>query len=425
MADKQRIYYCIDMKTFYASVECAERGLDPFDTNLVVADVSRGKNALCLAVSPKLKAQGVRNRCRLSEIPPRIKYEIAPPRMKLYIDYAAEIYGIYLKYISPQDIHVYSIDEAFIDATDYLKLYKTDAVSFAKKLMDEIAAEKHIPATAGIGTNLFLAKVALDISAKKDRSRIAFLDEDLFKKTLWDHKPITDFWHIASGTANRLAKFAIYDMRGVAHAPIDLLYREFGVDAELLIDHAFGRESCTMADIKAYKSKSHSVSFSQILPRDYTFDEARVVVTEMAIDGAHELMRRHVVTSNAGISVNYSRSEIPGVHGAENLGVTTALPSVLCSAMTKIFDRIADRRVPIRRLSVYFENIVDEAHERYDLFTDMTGVEKEKKRERVVLSVKEKYGKNAILVGTDYLDCATQRERNTFIGGHRAGDDTE
>ncbi|MCH5155952.1 MAG: DNA repair protein [Clostridiales bacterium] len=423
MENKVRTYYCIDMKTFYASVECAERGLNPFDTNLVVADVSRGKNALCLAVTPKLKAQGVRNRCRLSEIPKDIKYEIAPPRMQLYIDYSADIYDIYLDYISPDDIHVYSIDEAFIDATDYLKLYNLGQIEFAKKLIAEIANRKKIPSTAGVGTNLFLAKVALDITAKKNKSHIGYLTEDLFKQTLWNHRPITDFWHIAEGTANRLARFAIYDMKGVAHAPVDLLYREFGIDAELLIDHAYGRESCTIADIKAYKSKSHSVSFSQILPRDYTFAEARIVMEEMALHGAYELMKRGVVTDKVCIGVNYSHSEIPSTHGAKKLNVNTALNSIICPAALEVFDGTTDKKTPIRRLSVDFENVVDETYESYDLFTDMAKVQKEKNSQHAALDVKKKYGKNAILMGTNYLDCATQRERNTFIGGHRAGDD--
>lgn len=423
--EKERTYYCIDMKTFFASVECAERGLNPFETDLVVADVSRGKNALCLAVTPKLKAQGVRNRCRLSEIPKHIEYEIAPPQMRKYIEYAADIYDIYLDYISPLDIHVYSIDEAFIDATDYLKIYKLDKTEFAKLLMGEIKKRKHIPSTAGIGTNLFLAKIALDITAKKDKSHIGCLDERTFRETLWDHRPITDFWQVAEGTAKRLERYAVYDMRGVAHAPVDLLYKEFGVNAELLIDHAYGRESCTIADIKAYNSKSHSVSFSQILPRDYTFDEARIVIEEMVRHGVYELMRRHSVTDRVSLGVNYSHSEIPSTHGGKRLGVTTALNSVLAPAALAIYDETTDRKTPIRRLYIDFENVVDESYESYDLFTDLAEVEREKKRERAVLAVKRKYGKNAILTGTNFLDCATQRERNTFIGGHRAGDDAK
>ena len=249
MTTQQKTYFCIDMKCFYASVECAERGLNPFETNLVVADETRGKNALCLAISPKMKSLGVKNRCRMSEIPPSIKYMVAMPRMKTYIEYAADIYDIYLDYIDPNDIHVYSIDEAFLDVTDYLSLYGKSATEFASFLINEIARRKHIPSTAGIGTNLFLAKVALDITAKKAKSHIGYLDEELFKETLWTHQPITDFWQISSGTANRLARYGIYDMRRIATAPTELMYKVFGVNAELLIDHAFGRESCTIADI--------------------------------------------------------------------------------------------------------------------------------------------------------------------------------
>lgn len=425
MAEKTRTYYCIDMKTFYASVECAERGLNPFETNLVVADVSRGSNALCLAISPKLKAQGVRNRCRLSEIPKGIKYEIAPPQMALYIEYAADIYDIYLDYISPQDIHVYSIDEAFIDATDYLKMYNTDAMSFAKMLIDEIARRKHIPATAGIGTNLYLAKIALDITAKKNKTHIGYLDEQQYRETLWDHRPITDFWQISDGTARRLERFGIYDMRGIARCPVELIYKTFGVNGEILIDHAYGREPCTIAHIKGYKSKSHSVSFSQILPRDYSFDEAKIVMTEMVQQGAYELMKRHVVSSRVSIYVGYSRSEIPSTNAAKNLGIVTALNSKFAPVVKELYDQNVNRTVKIRRLGICFEKVLDEACEGYDLFTDMDEVEREKSREHTVLALKAKYGKNAVLVGTNYMECATQRERNTFIGGHRAGNDTK
>lgn len=424
MAEKTRIFDCIDMKCFYASVECRVRGLNPFETNLVVADVSRGENALCLAISPKLKAQGVRNRCRLSEIPKGIKYIIAPPQMALYIEVTANIYDIYLDYIAPQDIHVYSIDEAFIDVTDYLKMYDTDAISFAKMLVDEIARRERIPATAGIGTNLYLAKIALDITAKKNKTHIGYLDEEMYRETLWTHRPITDFWQVADGTAERLARLAIYDMRGVAKAPVDLLYKTFGVNAELLIDHAWGREPCTIEDIKNYKSKSQSVSFSQILPRDYSFDEARIVMTEMVQQGAYELMKRHVVSSKVSIYVGYSRSEIPSAHAAARLGVVTALNSKFAPVVKDLYDKIVDRTVKIRRLGICFENVADEGCEGYDLFTNMEEVEKEKSREHAVLALKEKFGKNAILMGTNYLECATQRERNTFIGGHRAGNDT-
>ena len=252
MEEKRRTYLCIDMKSFFASVECAERGLNPFETNLVVADESRGKNALCLAITPKMKSLGIRNRCRMSEIPKNIKYQVAMPRMKKYIEYNGDIYEIYRKYIDRDDIHTYSIDEAFIDCTDYLPIYKKTPKEFAKFLINEIAEKTHIPATAGIGTNLYLAKIALDITAKKVPDHIGYLDEELFRETLWTHRPITDFWGIATGTANRLAKLSIYDMRGVANCPPELLYKRFGINAELLIDHSWGRESCTMKDIKSY-----------------------------------------------------------------------------------------------------------------------------------------------------------------------------
>lgn len=423
MEEKSRIYFCIDMKTFYASVECAERGLNPFETNLVVADVSRGKNALCLAISPGLKEQGVRNRCRLSEIPPSIKYQIAPPRMALYIEYSADIYDLYLDCFSQDDIHVYSIDESFIDVTDYLKLYRLTPVDMARSLIDRIAERKRIPATAGIGTNLYLAKIALDITAKHNAEHIGYLDERRYLRHLWGHRPITDFWQISFGTANRLAKFGIYDMRGVANAPEALLYKEFGVNAELLIDHAWGRESCTIADIKQYRSKMRSVSSSQILPRDYSFEEARLVVTEMAQNGTMELVKRHLVAGKVSVLIGYSKACRPSASGSEKLRLATALGSVLVPTACAVFDGCAERDVPIRRLALSFEQVADEGCAGYDLFTDFDAVEREKRRDRTVLELKNKYGKNAVLRGIDLTEAATQRERNNMIGGHRAGYD--
>lgn len=420
---KERTYFCIDMKTFYASVECAERGLNPFETNLVVADTSRGNGALCLAVSPKMKAQGVKNRCRLYEIPKHIKYETALPRMQLYIEYAADIYAIYLKYFSPDDIHVYSIDEAFIDATNYLSTYHMDAKGLAKKLMNEIAEVKHIPSTAGIGSNLFLAKIALDITAKHAKDHMGVLTEESFRETLWDHTPITDFWMIAGGTARRLERFGITTLRGIAQCPQELLYKTFGKDAELLIDHAWGREPCRMQDIKSYKSKTHSVSFSQILPKDYTYDEARVVMTEMILHGCQELMRRKVICQKIWIGVGYSKDVLPMVNGQTKLTSATAVNSLICPFVLDVFDRITDRSVPIRRLGISFNDVCDEGCEGYDFFTDWDAVEREKAKEKTVLQISDKYGKNAILRGTNFLAGATQRERNGMIGGHRAGYD--
>lgn len=420
---KERTYFCIDMKTFYASVECAERGLNPFETNLVVADTSRGNGALCLAVSPRMKAQGVKNRCRLYEIPKHIKYETALPRMQLYIEYAADIYAIYLKYFSPDDIHVYSIDEAFIDATNYLSTYHMDAKGLAKKLMNEIAEVKHIPSTAGIGSNLFLAKIALDITAKHAKDHMGELTEESFRETLWDHTPITDFWMIAGGTARKLERFGITTLRGIAQCPQELLYKTFGKDAELLIDHAWGREPCRMQDIKSYKSKTHSVSFSQILPKDYTYDEARVVMTEMILHGCQELMRRKVICQKIWIGVGYSKDVLPMVNGQTKLTSATAVNSLICPFVLDVFDRITDRSVPIRRLGISFNDVCDEGCEGYDFFTDWDAVEREKAKEKTVLQISDKYGKNAILRGTNFLAGATQRERNGMIGGHRAGYD--
>lgn len=423
MTRKQRTYLCIDMKSFYASVECAERGLNPFETDLVVADPSRGQGGICLAITPKMKSRGIPNRCRLFQIPDSIKYEVARPRMKLYIEYSADIYAIYLKYFDPRDIHVYSIDEVFIDVTDYLAVYGMDGKSLAKKLMNEIAVTKHIPATAGIGTNLFLAKIALDITAKHAEDRIGYLDEAIFRSTLWDHEPITDFWQIAAGTAKRLRHYGIYTMRGISQADPKLLYKVFGVNAELLIDHAWGRESCLMEDIKNYRSKSHSVSFSQILPRDYNYEEARIVLREMILHGCHELMRRHVVTQKIWIAVGYSKERLPMAHGQSKLPSAVSVSSVMQPVVMQLYDSITDRETPIRRLAVSFCDVCDEECQGYDFFTDWDAVDRERRREKAVMEMAEKYGKNAVLRGTSLLDAATQRERNEMIGGHRAGYD--
>ena len=423
---KQRMYLCIDGKSFYASVECAERGLNPFETNLVVADPSRGKNALCLAISPKMKTLGVHNRCRLSDIPGNIKYEIAIPRMSLYVDYCADIYALYLNYFAAEDIHVYSIDEAFIDVTEYLRMYDMDAKQLAKKLMNEIADKLHVPTTAGIGTNLYLAKIALDITAKKTKDHMGYLDEEIFRETLWDHTPLTDFWGIAHGKANRLSRYGIYTMRDIANAPQELLYKVFGVDAELMIDHAWGRETCLMCDIKKYRSKSHSVSFSQILPRDYDYDEAAVVMAEMAIHGCLELYKRHVITQKVWIGVGYSRYEqCPPVQGSIKLSCPTQLASIIEPAVKQKFREIVSWGVPIRNLAISFCETRDEGCEGYDLFTDWAKVDKEKAIERTVLEVRDKFGKNAVLRAINLNKAGTQRERNTFIGGHRAGYDDE
>ena len=418
MKAKQRTYLCIDMKSFFASVECAERGLNPFETNLVVADETRGKGALCLAITPKMKSLGVSNRCRMFDIPKNIKYEIAKPRMQKYIDYAAEIYRIYRKYMAAEDIHVYSIDEDFIDATDYLKIYQKTPKEFAKMLIDDIAQTLHIPATAGIGTNLYLAKIALDITAKKAPDHMGYLTEEIYRETLWNHRPITDFWQVARGTANRLAKYGIYDMQGIAKAPEELMYRTFGINAEILIDHAWGRESCTIADIKAYKGKSKSFSNSQILFEDYDYDKARLVICEMALDGCQRMMKEHKITNLVSVGVGYSKDIFPPTGGSVKMSETTHVYSIVSSYVDKIFAETTLKDVPIRRLSISFGNLCDEGCEGYDLFTNFDEIKKEKKIESAVLDIKARFGKNAVLRGMDLLDGATAITRNKLIGGH-------
>ena len=419
--EKQRVYFVIDMKSFFASVECVERGLNAMTTKLVVADVSRTEKTICLAVSPALKKLGVRNRCRLFEIPKDIDYIIAPPRMSKYIQYAAEIYGIYLKYISKDDIHVYSIDECIIDVTDYLHLYKLKAKEFAQILMDEIGKKLGLPSTVGIGSNMYLAKIALDITAKHAPDRIGWLDEDKFRRTLWNHTPITDFWGISSGTAKRLAKYGVVDMEGITKLKEDLLYDEFGINAELLIDHAWGKETCLMSDIKAYKSKAHSISASQILPFNYTFAEAKLVMTEMIQNGCYDLFRQHYVTELVHIYVGYGDDKT-GDKGTVRMNVATNLFSIIGEYVDKLFDKVVDKNKPIRRLGYDFENVMPQSEERYDLFTNLESIEKEKKMVESVLELQHKFGKNSILKGLDLKDKATQRERNETIGGHRSGE---
>ena len=413
-----RIYFCIDMKSFFASVECADRNLNPFETNLVVADGSRGDGAICLAVSPKMKALGVANRCRLFQIPKNIDYIIAKPRMKKYIEYAADIYEIYLQYLSPEDIHVYSIDECFIDATDYLHVNKVDAKDFARALMDEIALKTGIPSTAGIGTNLYLAKIALDITAKKVPDHIGYLDEETFQKTLWHHTPITDFWGISKGTQKRLAKMYITDMYGITLCSEKKLYREFGVNAELLIDHAYGRETCNMRDIKNYKTKSKSLSNSQILFSDYDYDSAKLVMEEMVLGLSQSLLKERLIAGGVFVGVGYSKDALPSTGGGIKMPRATNVYSYIKEYADKLFEKFTDRQTPIRKISIGFYNLADESAEGFDLFTDVERETKEKELERTVISIKEKFGKNAVLRGMDLQDKATAKERNKLVGGH-------
>lgn len=422
MTEKQRVYFVIDMKTFFASVECAERGLDPFETDLVVADSSRGEGGICLAVTPKMKAQGVKNRCRLYEIPKSIKYIIAKPRMKKYIEYAAEIYGIYLKYIDKNDIHVYSIDECFIDATDYLKMYNLNAKQFAEKLMSEIRDTLHIPSTAGIGSNMYLAKIALDITAKHSKDFIGWLTEEKFREKLWHHRPITDFWGISKGTEKHLERLNIFDMYDLAHASEDVLYKEFGINAELMIDHAWGRESCTIKDIKSYKTKKKSISNMQILPKNYNFDDAKLVMKEMLQSGCYRLYKDGYVTQLLHLYVRYGDKNKELVKGSVRMGETTNLYSFIERYALPLFDKIVDKNRPIRQLGYDYCDLRDREQESYNLFTDIEKVKKEKRLVESLLKLQDIYGKNAVLKGMDLQENATMIERNKLIGGHNSGE---
>ena len=418
----QKYYLCIDLKTFYASVECVERGLDPFNTNLVVADPERGKGTICLAISPKMKMLGIKNRCRIFEIPPTIKYIVATPRMKKYIEYSANIYAIYLKYFSKEDIHVYSIDEAFMDVTKYLKLYKLNPIELAKKIIRDIFKTYGITATAGIGTNMYLAKIALDITAKHNPNNIGYLDEEKYKKELWHHKPVSDFWQIGKGIEKRLNKMGIFDMYDIAHSNQKRLYKEFGVNAEYLIDHSWGKESCTIADIKAYKPKTNSITNSQVLFEDYSFIKARLVLKEMVELGSLRLIENNLVTDTIGLYIGYSKNIIKPTGGTRKLTNYTNIYSELLKIFLEIYDKTTDKDVAIRRIGVNFANVIETESVQLSLFTDQEKIDKERKLELAMCSIKNKMGKNAIIRGMDLEDGATTIMRNKLIGGHNSGE---
>lgn len=413
-------FMCIDLKTFYASVECVERNLDPFNTNLVVADPSRGRGAICLAVSPRMKMLGVKNRCRIYEIPQDIKYIVAIPRMKKYIEYSANIYAIYLKYFAKEDIHVYSIDEAFMDATKYLKLYKLNATQLARKIMQDIFKTYGITATAGIGTNMYLAKIALDITAKHSATNIGGLDEEKYKQQLWRHKPLTDFWQVGHGIERRLNKLGLYDMYDVAHADQRRLYKEFGVNAEFLIDHAWGRESCTIADIKRYKPQARCVSNSQVLFEDYSFEKARLVLKEMVELGSLRLIDENLSTDTVKLYVGYSKNEVPATGGTEKINSYTNVYSELVGAFLRLYDRTTKRTVGIRRIGISFANVQETEYVQLDLFKDQEKIDKERKLELTISKIKNEMGKNAILRGMNFEQGATTMVRNKLVGGHNA-----
>lgn len=503
MPREPRTYIAIDLKSFYASVECVERGLDPLTTNLVVADESRTEKTICLAVSPSLKAYGIGGRARLFEAIQRVRevnYERrrrnggrmfsgkscddtllrqrpdleldfirAAPRMAFYIDYSTRIYRTYLKYIAPEDIHVYSIDEVFIDATKYLPLYKTTAHDLAMTMIRDVLRTTGITATAGIGTNLYLAKVAMDIVAKhipadKDGVRIAELDEMSYREKLWDHRPLTSFWRVGRGIADRLAANGIETMGQLARQSVrneELLYKLFGVNAELLIDHAWGWEPCTIEHIKAYRPETNSFSSGQVLSEPYTFSKARTVTMEMADAISLSLVSKRLVTNQLTLTVNYDRESLtrPEIaaryhgpvsndyygrpapkhaHGTANLGEYTSSGQAITGAVMDLYDRIVDKNLLVRRLTIATNNVVREGSEpvndkpvQLDLFTDYQAEEqaaqkhkadreKERRMQETLLQIKDRFGKNAILKGTNFEDGATARDRNNQIGGHKA-----
>ena len=437
-----RQYLCIDLKSFYASVECVERGLDPMTTKLVVADPTRTEKTICLAVSPALKALGVRNRCRVFEIPKSIDYLMASPRMALYIQRSADIYEVYLRHIAPEDIHVYSIDEAFLDVTDYLALYGCTARELGERIRADVVASTGIPATCGLGPNLYLAKVALDITAKHSPGFFGELDEYRYRAELWTHQPITDFWRVGEGTARRLAEMGIHNMGQLAMSPTEPIYQAFGIDAEILIDHAWGFEPVTIADIKGYRGKSHSLSAGQVLGCDYDFEGGLLIAKEMADQLALELVEAGQVARSVNLSVGYRATqeerEAAGSRGgryAMRWGAVTAggtrsftthtsSSEIIRHEVEQLFYEVADPKRPIHRLTLSLGDVVQDDHEgiQMDLFADPAKLEREHRRLKAVNAVRQKYGKNAMLRAMDLLPDATARERNQQIGGHRSGE---
>lgn len=503
MNDRERSYIAIDLKSFYASVECMQRGLDPLTTNLVVADVSRTEKTICLAVSPALKAYGIPGRARLFEVVQKVKevnaqrkcrvprhqltgesydagelkthpelalsYIAAKPQMAKYMEISSKIYDVYLKYIAPTDIHVYSIDEVFIDATYYLRTYKITAHELALRMIRDVLETTGITATAGIGTNLYLCKVAMDIVAKhvspdKDGVRIAELDEMTYRQLLWDHRPLTDFWRIGPGYAKKLEAHGLLTLGDVARCSLqneDLLYKLFGINAELLIDHAWGWEPCTIDDIKAYKPSSSSIGTGQVLHCAYPYEKAKLIVREMADLLSMDLFAKHLVTDQLVLMVGYDidnlrdpaiRAKYHGevstdrygrqlpktAHGSINLSRQTCSTKLITDATMELFNRIVDKDLLVRRVNIAANRVVDEssashapAVEQMDLFTDYVALErkraeedalleKERKRQQAILEIKQKFGKNAILKGMNLEDGATTVDRNKQIGGHKA-----
>lgn len=474
-------YLAIDLKSFYASVECVDRGLDPLLTNLVVADASRTDKTICLAVSPSLKAYGIGGRARLFEVVQRVReinlqhpnwhvgYIVAPPRMSRYIEASRSIYQIYLKYIAPEDIHVYSVDEVFMDVTSYLDTYKMTARELAMKIIQDVLRTTGITATAGVGTNLYLAKVAMDIMAKKmpaneNGVRIANLDEMTYRQQLWNHRPLKDFWRVSKGITSRLASYGVDTMGKIARMSEeneDLLYKLFGVNAELLIDHAWGWEPCTINDVKSYSPKSRSYSQGQVLSSPNTFKQARVVIREMAEAVALSLFAKRKFANQVIITVGYDRESLvrtatgkdyqgpivtdyygravpKHAHASQNLSQYTSSSGMIVDAVTALYDNTVNPDLFVRRLNVTVNNVVDEvmvqsdiAPRQLDLFTDYEKIrleqvaqqqknDKEKRIQNAQLMIKRRFGKNAILRGLNFDEGATARDRNSQIGGHKA-----
>lgn len=418
---QQRIYICIDLKSFYASVECVERGLDVMTTKLVVADPERSDKTICLAVSPALKALGIPGRCRVFEIPKHIDYIMAPPRMHLYLEYSARVYAIYLKYISKDDIHVYSVDEAFMDVTDYLPLYHMTARQLGQRIINDILETLCLRATCGIGTNLFLTKVALDISAKHSPDFIGELDEKTYLETLWDHRPLTDFWRVGKGISNRLATYGIMTMRDIAHANEDLMYKLFGVNAELLIDHAWGRESVTIKDIKNYTSMSHSLTQGQVLMCDYSFEKGLIIAKEMMDVMCLDMVDKGLVSKSFTLTVGYAKNTpLPMAKGTFSLDTETNSDSILIPEIAKLYEKVVNPSYMIRRMYVVANGVIPEEYTQYSFFMPSENLERDRKIQKAVLEIKNKFGKNAILKGLNFEEGATTRERNNQIGGHKA-----
>ena len=394
---ERNAYICIDLKSFFASVECVDRGLDPFKSNLAVCDISRGKGAITLAISPAMKALGVKNRCRVFEIPEHIKYIAAKPRMKRYMEVSAQIYGIYLRYISPEDIHVYSIDECFIDVAPYLHTYGKTPKEMAEMLMEAVLSETGICATAGVGTNMFLAKVALDVTAKHSPDNIGILDIDEFRRSIWHHRPITDIWQVGKGIAKRLEKYGVYDLHGITLLDEKLLYREFGINARYLIDHSHGIETCTIKDIQSYVPKSESLSHGQILFEDYNFDDALLIVKEM---------------------VDYSKEIAPPTGGVRKIDEYTNSYKKLAAYFEKLYMQTTLRNMPIRKLNVCISDVQDDSYTTVNLFIPEQDIKKERKLQETVIALKDKYGKNSVLKGINFKEKSTARARNKTVGGH-------